>query len=87
MGAQPHDILSLILRESGKLTLSGTAVGLTLATVSTRIVASQIYGISPLDPLTYGGVGLLLTAVAFAASYIPAQRAKSVDPMVALRYE
>jgi len=87
MGAQPHDILSLILRESGKLTLSGTVVGLTLATVSTRIVASQIYGISPLDPLTYGGVGLLLTAVAFAASYIPAHRAKSVDPMVALRYE
>ena len=87
MGAKPHDILSLILRESGKLTLSGTVVGLTLATVSTRIVASQLYGISPLDPLTYGGVGLLLTAVAFAASYVPARRARHVDPMVALRYE
>jgi len=87
LGAQPHDILGLILRESGKLTLSGMAAGLSLAAVSTRIVASQIYGISSLDPLTYGTVVLLLGAVAFAASYIPARRARRVDPMVALRYE
>ena len=87
MGARPHDIFSLILRESGKLTLTGIAVGLILAAVCTRIVASQIYGINPLDPITYGGVALLLTAVAFAASCVPARRARRVDPMVALRYE
>jgi ABC-type antimicrobial peptide transport system permease subunit len=60
---------------------------LILAAVSTQIVAHQIYSVSPLDPVTFGGVGLVLIAVAFAASYIPAHRAARVDPMVALRYE
>jgi len=87
MGARQSDILSLILRESGRLTLFGTAVGLVLAAVSTRIVANQMYRVSPLDPLTFCGVGLVLMAVAFAASYIPAWRAAKVDPIVALRYE
>jgi predicted permease len=87
LGAQPHHILGLILRESGKLTLYGMTAGVILAVVSTRIVAHQLYRISPLDPLTYGGVGLLLVAVALAASYIPARRARRVDPMVTLRYE
>jgi predicted permease len=87
MGAQQKDILSLILSESARLTLFGTAVGLVLAAVSTRIVASQMYRVSPLDPLTFCGVGLVLLAVAFAASYVPAWRAAKVDPIVALRYE
>jgi predicted permease len=87
MGAHAPDILRLILRESAKLTASGMAVGLVLAALSTRIVANQIHGISLLDPLAFGGVGLLLLAVAFAVSYIPARRAANVDPMVALRYE
>ena len=87
MGAKPSDILTLILRESARLTLSGAAVGLLLSAVSARIVARQTYGISPLDPLTFGGVALLLVAVAMIASYIPALRAARVDPMVALRYE
>ena len=87
MGAKPRDILRLILRESGTLTISGMAAGLILAALSARIVANAIYGISPLDPLTYGAVGLVLVAVALAASYIPARRATKVDPMVALRYE
>jgi putative ABC transport system permease protein len=87
MGAQQKDILSLILRESGRLALFGTVVGLILAAVSTRIVANQIYSVSPLDPVTFAGVGLVLMAIAFLASYIPAHRAAKVDPMVALRYE
>jgi len=87
MGARPRDILGLILRESARLTLVGTAAGLILAALSTQIVAHQIYSISPLDPLTFGGVALVLAAVAFAASYVPAHRAAKVDPMVALRYE
>jgi ABC-type antimicrobial peptide transport system permease subunit len=87
MGAKPRDILALILRESARLTLSGTAAGLLLAAISARIVARQIYGISPLDPLTFAGVGLLLVVVAMAASYIPAVRAARIDPIVALRCE
>jgi ABC-type antimicrobial peptide transport system permease subunit len=87
MGARRRDILSLILKESVRLTLFGTAVGLILAAASTRVVANQIYSVSPLDPLTFCGVGLVLIAVAFAASYVPAHRAAKVDPMVALRYE
>jgi predicted permease len=87
MGARPRDILRLILRESGTLTLSGMAAGLILAALSARIVANSIYGVSPLDPLTYAAVGLVLVAVALAASYVPAHRATKVDPMVALRYE
>jgi predicted permease len=87
LGAQPRDIFGLIMRQSGKLTLTGMVVGMILATLSTRVVADQIYGISPLDPLTYGSVGLLLVAVAFAASFIPALRARRVNPIVVLRYE
>jgi predicted permease len=87
MGAKPRDILRLILRESGTLTLSGMAAGLVLAALSARVVANSIYGVSPLDPLTYAAVGLVLVGVALAASYVPAHRATKVDPMVALRYE
>ena len=87
LGAQPHHILGLILRESGKLTLYGMIAGLILAFISIRVVANQIYSISPVDPLTYGGVGLLVVAMTLAASYIPARRAGHVDPMVTLRYE
>ena len=87
MGARRRDILGLILKESARLTVFGTAAGLILAAVSTRIVANQIYSVSPLDPLTFCGVGLVLLVVAFAASYVPAHRAARVDPMVALRYE
>jgi ABC-type antimicrobial peptide transport system permease subunit len=61
--------------------------GLILAFISARVVASQIYSISPLDPLTYVGVGLLLVAVTLAVSFIPARRAGRVDPIVTLRYE
>jgi hypothetical protein len=87
MGAHPSDILGLILKQSAKLTLSGMAAGLILAAASTPVIASEIHGISPLDPLTFVGVGVLLAAVAFAVSYVPARRAAKVDPMVALRYE
>lgn len=87
MGARPRDIVQLVLKESARLTLSGTAIGLTVAALSTRIVANQIFGISPLDPLAFCGVVVLLLVIAFAASYLPARRAAKVDPMVALRYE
>jgi len=87
IGARQIDIIMLILSESGRLALFGTVLGLILAALSTRVVASQIYSVSPLDPLTFAGVGLALLIVAFFASYVPAYRAAKIDPMVALRYE
>ena len=87
MGARPGDILRLILRESARLTLFGTVTGLILAALSTRIVANQIYSVSPLDPLTFAGVAVVLVTVALIASFVPARRAAKVDPMTALRCE
>ena len=87
MGAKPRDLLALILRESVRLTLTGTVAGLLLAALSARIVARQIYGLSPLDPAIFAGVGLALVAVAMLVSYIPALQAARVNPLVALRYE
>lgn len=87
LGAHRRDILALILSESVKLTLLGIVPGVLLAAVCARVVASQLYGISTLDPLIFLGVAFLVGVVGFAASYIPAHRAAKVDPMVALRYE
>ena len=87
LGAHRRDILALILSESVKLTLLGIVPGALLAAVCARVVASQLYGISALDPIIFIGVSFSVGIVGFAASYIPARRAAKIDPMVALRYE
>lgn len=87
LGALPESVLWMILRESLWLVAIGTAVGLGCAFGLTRLVASRLYGLSPADPATYGGVVLLLLAVATVASLIPARGAAKTDPMVALRNE
>ena len=86
-GAQQGQILRLILRQGFILAALGVAVGIGLAFVFTRSLGSLLFGVQPLDPLTFIGVALLLTLIALAACYIPARRATRVDPMVALRYE
>ncbi len=87
LGAAQADILRMVLRQGLVLALSGLAVGMLAAFVTTRLMASLLFGISPTDPVTYAGVVCLLAVVALAACYIPARRASQVDPMVALRYE
>jgi len=69
------------------MTLIGVGIGLVGAYVATQVMASLLFGVGTHDPLTFGGISLLLGAVALVASFIPARRATRVDPMIALRYE
>ncbi|MGB0034827.1 MAG: ABC transporter permease [Candidatus Acidiferrales bacterium] len=87
LGAQSWDVMRQILGEGLILALMGVGTGVAAVLILTRWMASQLYGVSPHDPLTIAAVSLLLTAVALAACCVPAQRAMRVDPMVALRHE
>jgi len=87
LGAGRRDILKLTVGEGLRITFVGVAVGVVLALIVSRLIASDLYGVSAHDPLTFGAVVLLLVVVAALACLIPAQRASRVDPIVALRYE
>jgi putative ABC transport system permease protein len=87
LGAQRRDVLHLILGQGAKLALLGLGIGVALAFLLTRLIASLLYGVSATDPLTFGAAAIVLFGVAVTACYIPARRAVRVDPMVALRYQ
>ena len=87
LGANRSDILKLVLGQGLRISLVGLVVGLAIALGVTRVIAAMLYGVKPTDPVTFGGVSALLTAVALLASYLPARRAAKVEPLVALRYE
>jgi predicted permease len=87
LGAPVAGVIRMVLRYSLRLVLIGTAVGLLGAFALTRLLASLLYGVTPLDPGTFTGASLLLLAVGLLASYVPARRATRIDPSVALRAE
>jgi predicted permease len=87
LGAQPSDISRLVIGRGVGMALIGVAIGTGAALGLTRLMASLLFGVGAHDPLTFGGVALLLMVVAVAACYLPARRAMKVDPIVALRYE
>jgi putative ABC transport system permease protein len=87
LGAASGDVLRMVIAEGFKLTVVGLGLGLAAAFALNRLIASQLFGVTATDPLTYGGVAMLLAMVSIVACYIPARRAARVDPMVALRCE
>ena len=87
LGASRRDVLQMVLGQGLKITLIGVGIGVVAALGFTRLITTLIYGVGASDPLTFGGVAILLSAVALFACYIPARRAMRVDPIVALRYE
>jgi ABC-type antimicrobial peptide transport system permease subunit len=87
LGAQHAAMLRLVLRESIALTGVGIALGLIAAKFATRALQRMLFGVASFDLVTFAGVSVLFCAVATLAAYIPARRASTVDPLVALRCE
>lgn len=87
LGAQRRDVLLLVMREGGKFSLVGIGLGVIGAFLLAKVLSTQLYGVSALDPMTYISVSLLVGLVTLAACYVPARRAMQVDPLVALRNE
>jgi putative ABC transport system permease protein len=87
LGAQPHDVLKLMVTQAMVLAVIGLVIGLTASLALTRVLSSLLFGVTSTDPITFAGVPVLLATVALLACYIPARRAVKVDPMAALRYE
>jgi putative ABC transport system permease protein len=87
LGAQRTNILKMVLATGLYLIAGGVAIGLLVSYAATRLLASEISGVSVTDPWTFCAVAALVTAVGLAARYLPARRSTRVDPMTALRYE
>jgi putative ABC transport system permease protein len=87
MGAQPKDVLRMILGRAGVLTGSGVVLGLLLALGLARLIASLLYRVSPKDPAVFAVTAAVIAAVAFFASWLPARRAAAINPITALRDE
>ena len=87
LGAQPRDVLRMVVSDGLRLVLLGLGIGLTASFALTRVMANLLFGVRANDPLTFVTVSLLLILVSLIACYLPARRAMKVDPLVALRHE
>jgi putative ABC transport system permease protein len=87
LGAQGVQVLRLVVSEGFRPILAGVVLGILASVVVSRALSATLFGLSPLDPLSFAGVSLLLIAIALLATWLPARHATEVDPMVALRHE
>jgi putative ABC transport system permease protein len=87
LGAAPQDVVKMVLGQGLRLLTVGMVIGLGTSLALSRMITSQLWGVSPHDPLTLAGVAALLLLIGLTACWVPARRATRVDPMTALRYE
>ena len=85
LGAQRSDVIGLFLRQGLALTFTGVVLGIGAAAVVTPVMSALLYGVGPMDPMTYATVAIALATVTLLATYLPARRASGVAPVVALR--
>jgi putative ABC transport system permease protein len=85
LGARRETVVRMVVARAARLALAGVAIGLALAWVATRALASLLHGVSATDPLTFAAMAALLLGAALLAGYLPARRATTVDPVTALR--
>ncbi len=85
LGAQRRDVFWLVLKDGAVLCATGIVVGMVGAAIGTRWLASELHGVGPMDPLTYGAVALVMLTVTLLACYVPTRRATRVDPLIVLR--
>ena len=87
LGAQRRNVLRMVLRQGMRPVIAGSVVGLGASLAASRLVANQLFGVSPTDPLTLTSIVALLFLAALIACWVPARRAAKLDPVVALRHE
>jgi ABC-type antimicrobial peptide transport system permease subunit len=87
LGASRRDVFALVLGDGARLAAAGVVLGTLGAFAATRLVAVFLYNVSTSDPLSFAGMAIFLAMIAFLAGYVPARRATSVDPIIALRAE
>jgi predicted permease len=87
LGAPPNDVLRLVLRQAASLAIGGVALGLVIALALARVLRSLVYNVSPIDPVTFISVMVMVIVIALFACYLPARRAAKASPMIALRTE
>jgi putative ABC transport system permease protein len=87
LGAEPRDIFRLVLGQAVRLVGAGLIGGIVIALATTRLMTTLLYGITATDPATFVSICFIIGAIALIASYVPANRATKVDPLVAIRYD
>jgi ABC-type antimicrobial peptide transport system permease subunit len=85
LGARPVDVIRMVVRDGARLSAIGLAIGAVVAVAATRAISSMLFGVTAADPATFGIIVIVVAAVTLAASYVPARRAASVDPIVVMR--